>query len=222
MSEILWATLKSIRAYSTMMLSIYRYMAVFKTSIFNKIKTSNKYNIISVVFSWLIPIIIFFIAKYSTNSTYGPLCLDGFNQNVEMLYVYIGLSSIFGFIIPSVIVFIIYIKISIELNKNSKIISNTSQNLNSRISNNNFNNKQKYQKQRDFSTQFFSVNILEIISYFLAFVLGIDWRQINPYFDMFFFIDCVSPVDNLIMAGVPILLLYYNSIKGKFNLKCWK
>ncbi len=76
-SEFCSSVFKYSRSYSILVLAAYRLIAVYKLNEYKIISKSYKYTVLTGILVWLIPILIFFINKYSTNSGPGYYCADG-------------------------------------------------------------------------------------------------------------------------------------------------
>ncbi len=206
-SELLWGTLKYIRAYSVLVLAYYRYLAVFKPIIYKKISKSLKYSLFTALLSWIISFLIFFISKYSTGSSAGFECSDGNGSNIEIILLYFGISNTMGLLIPSIPVILIYVLITIKLKKNQiKLRQHTAGTTTEIII--------KTKRQRSLALQFFLINLLEIISFCLMCALTILPIKYNAivagnYFDFLFIYTLLEALVGIVVILIPITTLYF-------------
>lgn len=131
-SEIFWINLKFLRLYSLLLLAAYRYMSVFKITAYRNL-TNNAYLMSSAIgLVWLFSIIMSFSLKYifkTSNSSY--FCYEGYSEywlNSVLFFVFL---IIFSYVVPTVIVIIMYKKIIDKLKlvrKNLSIASKESNN----------------------------------------------------------------------------------------------
>ncbi len=232
-SETLWGTLKFVRAYSTMILSIYRYCAVFKRIFFNTLSSSIKWTILTAAFSWFISFVIYFISKYLIGTTYGLFCLDGFSSDWQKVLIYFGASNVAGFIIPSVIVIIIYVWIQKEISKkrmNLKINQKPKDTNQPRPSTNYRSNytsdhavpkytvkskasssiERKFvKKENSLALQLITINSLEILSFILIAILSLPSEVIFKDLNKKLFDLSTGPILNIIIGIIPISTIYF-------------
>ena len=84
-SEMLWTSLKYTRAYSILILALYRYLSVFNKKYFKKISNSIKFTILTGLLPRLISFWnIFYFKIFNWNYTFGFMCLDGNSNIVSM------------------------------------------------------------------------------------------------------------------------------------------
>ena len=132
-SEIIWAFAIYIRMYSILLIAVYRYLAVFKMSLYRKINRSYTNLIIPIFVVWAISIGFPLISKYSFNTTSSYIfCLDGFSDSFLNAILYFVFNYTFMIVIPSCSVFFIYIRIIRKLKSiDDKIkFKNNKKNLN--------------------------------------------------------------------------------------------
>ena len=232
-SETLWGTLKFVRAYSTMILAMYRYCAVFERIFFNTLSSSIKWTILTTAFSWSISFFIYFISKYLIGTTYGIFCLDGFSSDWEKVLIYFGASNIAGFIIPVVVVIIIYVWIQKEIKKrnlNLKRNQNPTNNNQPGTSTNyrshntsdqavpKFRVKPKstssierkfFKKENSLALQLITINSLEILSFILIAVSSLPPEVIFKDLDRNLFGLSTRPILNIIFGVVPMSTIYF-------------
>lgn len=220
LSEILWGTLKHVRAYSVMSLALFRYSAVFHNLIYKKISSSYKYIIFCILLAWIIPTVVFFIMKYSTElMNMNKLCFVGTYQDTKMIYIYFFVNSVVGFVIPSVIVCIIYAKIRTELRKRFKRLkiiemicpfnSNTSSSINQ---------NERIKRNKRLMKQVILINLLEIISFFNIVIMSMPIQELFENFDVVTLNNVLGSLNNFILAIIPFVTLYFMP----FKLKCKK
>ena len=125
-SEIAWIFSSYIRAYSMLLLAIYRYLATFKINWFKKLNESNLYLWSLIVLVWLLSFALPLISKYSlgTRSSF-VFCLDGWSTSSLNMIIYSIYTNITLILIPTICVIVIYVKISRKLNN---LAANTSNN----------------------------------------------------------------------------------------------
>ena len=71
----------------------------------------------SALFVRTVPILLYFSTKYATNSTHGLFCRDGSNTNPSLFITYFAVTSLLGFILPTLVVTSIYVLVTRELKK---------------------------------------------------------------------------------------------------------
>jgi len=177
---------------------MYRYVAVFNATYFKTLSKSYKYLILSSLFVWLIPFILYFISKYSTNSTYGLFCRDGFNKNTTLFITYFTVTSLIGFILPTLFITLIYVKIT---NKIKEIRRN-------RLHNSNIDN------QHGYALQLVIINILEVASFILIVNLGIPYQDIfSNNINIIAYILIKDTINCWLLSLIPIITLYFLQLK---------
>jgi hypothetical protein len=197
-SEILWGTLKHIRAYSVLVLAMYRYVAVFNATYFKTFSKCYKYLILSSLFVWLIPFILYFITKYSTNSTYGLFCRDGFNTNTTLFITYFTVTSLIGFILPTLFITFIYVKITNKIKEIRRY----------RLHNSNIDN------QHGYALQLVIINILEVASFILIVNLGIPYQDIfSNNINILAYILIIDTINCWLLSLIPVITLYFLKFK---------
>jgi hypothetical protein len=125
-SEQAWSLLKVARSYALVLIAIYRLIATFKLNMFKKI---NKIHVLllSLIIMYVIIILFITINKIGFGTTYGNvLCFDGYSPVLLMSILYFFCQTIFGLILPTLIVLVSYcfiqrklkcIKISLQTNQ---------------------------------------------------------------------------------------------------------
>lgn len=207
-SEASWAILKYARAYSIAVLALFRYLAVFKGQIFNRIANSIKYSLESVVSVWLISGLIYLIAKFSTNAEHGEiLCLDGYAETPTRTLIYYLITSILGLVIPILIVNILYYFIQKRLN-------HLSDRLNRPVKDSNQVNIKK-EKEKKLALQFVLLNCLEILSGLFLMILTVS-NLVPSLNEKFYFLRQLSRIlNNISQLVIPIIsiLFHHKSLK---------
>jgi hypothetical protein len=119
MSETLWPISKYARAYSLLILAIYRLIAVFRLNTFKKMIKSRMLSVFSILVVWLVSGLVFIVSKFSTNTQPHPIimCTDGFSPNAQNSINYFVITSIFGYMLPIVFIIVIYTIIQQKLNR---------------------------------------------------------------------------------------------------------
>jgi len=136
-SEIFWSFATYIRMYSILLISLYRYLAVFHLNWYKKLNESFIRLSIPIIVTWTISIASPLISKYIFNTTHGyTLCLDGYSTSIPNTIGYCIYNYSMMIIIPSFFVFIIYIAIIRKLKKLNNKIGNENTNTMDTHSNN--------------------------------------------------------------------------------------
>ncbi len=207
LSEILWGSLKNARAYSVLILALNRYLAVFKANIYKKYSKSFKMFFLSALFVWTVPILLYFSTKYATNSTHGLFCRDGFNTNPSLFITYFAVTSLLGFILPTLVVTSIYVLVTRELKKRRNRLG---VNHNERTSQNQSMSKNN-KKQRQLALQIITINSLEVFSFILIVNLGIlqAYQEIFENINFIPYILIVGSINSFFITAVPIVTMIF-------------
>lgn len=219
MSEITWAVLKNARAYSIVVLAVFRYIAVFKSQLFSKIVNSLKFTLLSALFVWIVSPLIFVIAKYSSNTNPGTiLCLDGSSTSEIDSIVYFLIATIFGIVLPIIVVNILYFFIRKRLSKISKNLNRPRTNQNQ--TNASQINKKDRRKEKRLALQFVLLNSLEIAScVFLTFLIV---SNLIPHMNQdYYYIRQVSRIlNNISQALIPFVstLFHIKMLQFKYSI----
>jgi large-conductance mechanosensitive channel len=237
-SEILWGTLKFVRAYLVLILALYRYFAVKKPTFYKKVHTSFKYAIVTGSIPWLTSFCIFFISKYSIKSTSGYMCLDGNGNDMQVIITYFVISNTLGFLLPALSVIFLYIKIINELSKRKQMRQrpshlalsiyhheqpstdashpHNSHNLivNNKINQKNYfhanNNKGHHNKrEQSLALQLILINSLEIISSILISVLTLPPSTFDNFANYFLITNFLDAFNNFFLSLIPIITIYF-------------
>jgi hypothetical protein len=220
-SEILWGTLKHIRAYTVLNLALFRYSAVFYNGIYKRISSKFKYIIGCLLFAWIVPLSLFFITKYTTKSTSTNekmFCLDGYNRQSKLMYIYFGVTYLLGCVLPTILVCVIYDRIRSELKKRYKrlkiieMICPFNSNSSSSI-----NQNERIKKNKKLINQVILINLLEIVSLFNVLIMIVPLQEIWNDLDMDTFKHVLASLNNFILCIIPFLTLYYLPF---LSLKC--
>lgn len=213
-SEACWAIFKYARAYSILILAAYRYLAVFKSQLYNQICKSVKFTLISSGLIWLISAVIFLIAKYSGQSLSGLIiCYDGYSKTQNDTIIYYVITSVFGFILPIVLVCLVYFLIQTKLNKLSKsFVNNKTGDKKSKKK-----TKVNHKKENKLALQFILFNLFEILSSLFLMLLTICNLIPNFNVNYYYFRQLCRILNNVSQSFIPIIsvLFHYSTIKVK-------
>ena len=115
-SEEIWAILKTLRTYSIALISLYRLLAIFKMTLYQKIN-QNYFNLTIPLIIMYLWVIIFSTAnKYIFATTYGSLyCFDGYSDIFYNSLFYFLVQTILGIIFPTLFAVIAFFIIHKEL-----------------------------------------------------------------------------------------------------------
>ncbi len=134
-SEIFWIVLKFLRLYSLLILTIYRYISVFKLQFLSKLNKNSNLMIASIFSVWLFSFVMAFSFKYIFSTTYAPnmLCYDGYSEDWIKSMLFFVAIFVVCYLIPSVLVIFFYRKImkklkamSDHLNQDSMVVNQNS------------------------------------------------------------------------------------------------
>lgn len=242
LSEILWVFATYIRMYSILLISIYRYVAVFKISLYKKLNDSYFSLICPILVIWTLSLGFPIMSKYIFNTTHSAFfCIDGYSPIFLNSILYFFFNYSLMVIVPSILVVIIYLKIILKL----KSISNKVRPLNgSPVSKTCLNSRDlvsvegvsatnpsaqmekteslNSSKQRRFANQFILMCLSVVLS---ALVLSIfTLRNVIPnYLAIFHYYRPPFRVYiNLSMLIVPFLSIYYHPSRNNFKQRVLK
>jgi hypothetical protein len=117
-ASIFWPIFKFVRFYSILLVSIHRFIAVFYISLFKTINSSKRNIIFCITFVWILAFSLFFITKYSFDTTYGVNnCHDGYSEELLDSLSYYFITMLLGTAIPTILVVVLYILIYKKLTK---------------------------------------------------------------------------------------------------------
>lgn len=109
LSEVAWISLKFLRVYSIVLLAAYRYMAVYRGSLFKKLNANLSYMVAIIIALWLASIGIALALKYGLNIPYIEFyCLEGFSPYAANNIAYWTITIVLVLIIPTTLVLIAY------------------------------------------------------------------------------------------------------------------
>lgn len=113
---LLWNCFIFLRAYSLLLMTIYRFISLYKPMIYKRITTSYRYNYLIALIPWLISIIMFLIIK-QVNIAVDAMCFYSNTKGIAFFAIY----DLIGFVCPFIIIFILMVSIQIKLKKQKKI-----------------------------------------------------------------------------------------------------
>jgi len=162
---------------------------------------------LSALFVWTVPILLYFSTKYATNSTHGLFCRDGFNTNPSLFITYFAVTSLLGFILPTLVVTSIYVLVTRELKKRRNRLGvhhNERTSQNQSMSKNN-------KKQRQLALQIITINSLEVFSFILIVNLGIlqAYQEIFENINFIPYILIVGSINSFFITAVPIVTMIF-------------
>lgn len=226
MAEISWILFRQARAYSILVLAIYRYIAVYHLGVFKRIIESYKYSLISSSSVWIISSVIFLIGKYSTNVTAGPfLCFDGYSNILYESYIYYAFTSFFGLFLPLIIILVIYILITIKLSHISNRVRYENNHAHHNFNNNGTGNLAKstlrneihHRKENKLAKQLIIMNLLELSSSFFLILLSVS--NLIPDFNYKYYNlrQICRILNNLAQSLIPLVSIIFNPISLNFK-----
>lgn len=198
--EIYWSFSYYIRTYSILLIAVHRYMAVFKLEMFKKINSSNVYLIGLVVFVWVISFAFSFIFKYMFSTTYSlTFCFNGFSTVFLHALLYDIFFVLFAIILPAIAIVVIYILISVRLQKSGKRVHREQpSDSNHRV------------REMRFANQFIVMCTLVILSSFGFILTGLK-SVIPDYFSIFYYWRPVFRIYIVFFSSlIPLLVLFFN------------
>lgn len=211
-SEVVWAVFKYARAYSILVLAVYRYIAVYRAKSFSQISRSIVYAVLSSVLVWLVSGIIFLIAKYSGQSYPGLIiCYDGYALTRTNTIIYYVITSLLGFVLPIVLVCFFYFKIQSKLNKLSHNLHHEMQNPQlGRM-------KDRTQKEKKLAVHFILINLLEILS--CVFLMLLTVCNLVPNFnDNYYYLRQLCRIlNNISQSFIPLISIYFHQSNIRFR-----
>ena len=233
-TEVIWGVLKYLRAFSVLLIALYRFSAVFCIEFFKFVNKSYVHISVPIILVWILAIVLFASTKFALNTTYGSLfCIDGFSLSTYDTVAYLIISAVFDLVVPYSAVTIIYILIKYKLNKitiktrvdskNGRVLSivepTLSQLVNSVVILDNMSNqvnvekrkkKKEMKKNKRFSSQLIAMNICYIGCFTMSFILSFRY-VIDDFNNKFYYFRQVLRIFNvLFQALVPIVSLYFN------------
>lgn len=122
LSELAWSMLKYLQAYSIVLLSSYRVIACYNTVLFRKINRTYYIITFPIIFIWILSFTLYISTKFSFNTTYGSIyCIDGYSVHEQDEINYFISTEIFSFLIPFIIVFVLFISIYLKMTEHDEI-----------------------------------------------------------------------------------------------------
>ena len=121
LAESAWVIIKFARSYSILVLSLVRFIAVYRINLYKRIAYSYAWTFAGSIFAWLAGTLVFLIAKFAANTTYAAiLCSDGYSPIVLNSAIYYILVTTLGYIIPIILVIVLFILVRSKLEQMSK------------------------------------------------------------------------------------------------------
>ncbi|CAF0729871.1 unnamed protein product [Brachionus calyciflorus] len=238
-SEATWGITKYARAYSILVVAIYRLIGVTRLTLYKKI-TNSKFAICSIIIVWFLSAFIFLVAKYSTQTTHGKIyCYDGYSPNLIQNLIYYLLTSLFGYALPLILVIIFYVIIQIKLIKISKNLNFTethskpssvepddstrnNKETKKSVKHGKIHKKFHHKKEKKLAHQFIIINFLEFGS-MVAFMM-LSLNNIYPILNLnYYFLRQLLRIVNLsFQTAIPIMSLLYHPHKITCRFKSTK
>lgn len=237
-SEAFWALSKVARCYSILILAVYRLIAVYRINLFKRILKSTRVYFLSIFLVWLFPALIFVLSKFVSRSQPGLImCYDGYSTVIQDSILYYVLSSFLGYVVPALLIVVIYIFVRMKLNKVGNKLASTT-NTNAKGSQSNISesfseislpklysttgtatttsiSQNKRQKEKGLAKQFIVINFLEMGSC-VFFVLLSSSNVITVFSTKFYFVRQIFRIGNLIcQTCIPIVSLIYTPVFKK-------
>lgn len=118
LSELLWAILKFVRAYSILMIAFYRYFEICQKSWLKKFNNTKRMMFMQVAVLWIVAVLFSVVMKYSLGTSYRVIyCLDGYSTSVVNEIVYQVVSMLVISVIPFFVTLFIALKIRAMLKR---------------------------------------------------------------------------------------------------------
>lgn len=234
-SEAFWALSKVARCYSILVLAIYRLIAVYRIQLFKRIVKSTSAYFISILMVWLFPALIFVLSKFSSRSQPGLImCYDGYSTSIQDSILYYVLSSFLGYVVPALLIVVIYILVRMKLNKVGNRLASATTHAKGSQSNVFFSESDislpklysttgntmsvtvyKRQKEKSLAKQFIVINFFEMASC-VFFVLLSSSNVITVFSTKYYFARQIFRIGNLIsQTCIPIVSLIYTPVSRK-------
>ena len=123
LTEYIWGILKYLRAYSILLIALYRLAAVKYVNLFKLVNKSYFNILVPIAVEWLFSVVHFLAIKFAFGTTYGnSFCIDGYSTSFESTLGYLIVSSTICILVPFVIITIIYLVVrSTLLNSAAKM-----------------------------------------------------------------------------------------------------
>jgi hypothetical protein len=239
MSEFFYKFALYIKMYSIWLLSIYRYLAVYKINIYKKLNSSLILLILPLLCIWIISAAFPLILKYSLNTTTSAVaCLDGFTPLFLNSLLYIIFHYAFMLFLPMTCIILNYVWIVQKLNSvggsvrnkakvaaSAPTVSNSTRQTTTAVTSatggddadeSNLKNKKNSEKQRRFADQFITMCADVLIT--LAMEASLSVRGVVPnYFALYYYARPALKIVNFFsVAMLPLISLYYTFERLKY------
>ena len=129
------------------------------------------------------------------------MCFDGNGSNIDIILLYFTISNTIGFIVPSLLVIMIYILISKKLNKNNikqEFEMNPTSNQSELFE---FNQNRN---EKILALQFFFINLLQIIAFCLTCIITIMPIRSNDLGNIPLVFTCLEALISLFVILIPV------------------
>lgn len=115
-SECIWTVNKFLRCYSILLLTMYRYLGVYKIYAYKKLNL-NKWKIyMPIVVIWIAAFLFYAITKLAFGTSPGKmLCYDGFSTNYILAILYYATNALFAIILPTILIVYIFLLVKQKL-----------------------------------------------------------------------------------------------------------
>lgn len=216
LSELFWTNIKIMRIFSLLLLSTYRYLAVFKINTYKRLNNSKLAILGAILITWLVSLCLSLSVKYSLQTSYTIwFCIDGKSDNMINSIVYYSLFVAFV-IFSSVGICIAYVAITRKLNGLSVKTNSVGSQLKNVKSKSSLPSAMANFK---FAKQFLALNILTFSA--SVFSLLIDFNIIILSFPSFEYMNgileylrpCLRMVFIVLISCIPISSLYFLPVK---------
>lgn len=115
-SEQMWSILRYLRAFSILLLAMYRLFAVKNINLYKKMNSGLSFIYMSIGVSVLFAVFLTFLIKYALNTTYSVyFCSPGYSNSVKEMIVCFVINVIISNFIPTALNLIAYLKIVAKL-----------------------------------------------------------------------------------------------------------
>ena len=116
LSEQVWSVLRYLRAFSILLLAMYRYVAVKNINLYKKMNSGLSFIYLSMLICIILSIIITFILKYSLSTTYSVFfCSPGYSNSIRDMLICFLINVIISNVIPTIVNIVAYLKIIAKL-----------------------------------------------------------------------------------------------------------
>lgn len=213
-SELFWPFSNYIRAYSILLIAVYRYLATFHMNAFKLLNESTTILVSPILAVWFVCIVVPVSLKYSFNTRPSMyMCLDGNSSVYVDTILYFALNFLFMVMVPSALTMLIYVKImrrltAIKLRLWTSTVDET-MGTDTTVSNG-LSTLGRRNRDRRFAKQFALMCVSMILS---AGLLALIWmRNVVPdYWDIFHY---WRPIFRLLISisvsFIPVISIYFN------------